>query len=130
MGNSQRCAQSHVFTRRRSTASKRASAFNSENPFFMVLMGKSYIIGNTNMTVPSGFLRGNSIKENGQIVMLQLGDKSWPVKVLSYPRWSRVALSGGWAAFAKDNTLQVGYIYVFELIESDKVILKVSIFRS
>lgn len=81
-------------------------------------------------TVPSGFLRGNSIKENGQIVMLRFGDKSRPVKVLSYPRWSRVALSGGWAVFAKDNTLQVGDICVVELIESDKVILKVSIFRS
>jgi hypothetical protein len=61
--------------------------------------------------------------------MLQVGDKSWPVKLLMYPHLSLGALSAGWFAFARDNTLEIGDVCVFELIESDNVVLKVSIFR-
>ena len=79
--------------------------------------------------IPFRFFKRACITQSGQIVMLQVGDKSWPVKLLIYPHLSSGTLSAGWFAFARDNTLQRGDICVFELIKSDNVVMKVSIFR-
>lgn len=62
-------------------------------------------------------------------MLLQVGDKSWPVKVLRFQHSSRVALCGGWPTFAKDNALEVGDVCVFEKIKDGARLLKVSIFR-
>lgn len=70
------------------------------------------------------------IKQNGQMVMLLVGDKSWPVKFRNYPHSSSVAFTSGWSTFVKDNSLQVGDVCAFELIKSDGAMLKVSIFRN
>ncbi|KAL4644955.1 hypothetical protein ACB092_02G201500 [Castanea dentata] len=70
--------------------------FTSENPFFEVIIGSSFM-------------------ERALKVMLQVGDKSWPVKLLIYPHLLSSQLSAGWFAFARDNGLQIGDVCVFEL---------------
>ncbi|XP_040988501.1 B3 domain-containing protein REM16-like [Juglans microcarpa x Juglans regia] len=111
-----RCPESKVPRRtqtvnEKSSALQKASGSKSENPYFLAVL--------------SSFL---NIK-GGQRVMLQVGEKSWPVKFNSYPHLSYAVLSAGWRTFVKDNSLQVGDVCVFELIKSDDVMLKVSIFR-
>ena len=58
-----------------------------------------------------------------QSVMLQVADKSWPVKLNVYPHKRTALLSGGWAAFAKENSLEVGDACNFELINGDVMIV-------
>uniref|UniRef100_A0A2N9JCA9 TF-B3 domain-containing protein n=1 Tax=Fagus sylvatica TaxID=28930 RepID=A0A2N9JCA9_FAGSY len=105
----------------------RVVEFVSENPFFKVIIGSAYLVHGLN--IPFSFFKRGCITQSGQILMLQVGDKSWPVKLLMYPHLSSGTLSAGWFAFARDNTLQIGDVCVFELIKSDNVVLKVSIFR-
>ena len=65
--------------------------------------------------------------QNGQDVMLKVGDQSWEVW-FSIPRTGqRGSFSNGWSTFANENNLKVGDVCIFELIKSDDVVLKVSI---
>ncbi|KAG6663231.1 B3 domain-containing transcription factor VRN1-like isoform X1 [Carya illinoinensis] len=139
MTNSPTRRQSHISKRQQWTARdkaralERASSFKSENPFLMVVMWPSHVCKNSNLVsfefqaVPDSFLKSRYMKERRRIVMLQVGDESWPVTVLTTS--ARVTMSGGWSTFARDNKLQTGDVCVFELIKSDDDILKVSIFR-
>lgn len=63
-----------------------------------------------------------------KFIKLQTSDgKQWHVRCLSGE--SRVKLSKGWTEFVKDNNLEEGDVCVFELINMEDVVLKVSIFR-
>ena len=64
-------------------------------------------------------------------MQLQVVDRLWPVKLYIYEQnvGSSCVISAGWSAFARENTLQVGDVCVFELILRDDVMLKVHIFR-
>jgi hypothetical protein len=77
--------------------------------------------------VPLSFVE-RYFKHKSQIVMLQVADRSWPVKLII--RWSQrqAILSAGWARFARENSLQVGHVCAFEIVKNG--MLKVSISRS
>ena len=78
------------------------------------------------LSVPVPFAEKMYI-QNGQDVMLKVGDQSWEVW-FSIPRIGRRgSFSKGWSTFANENNLKVGDVCVFELIKSDDVVLKVSI---
>ncbi|KAG5535740.1 hypothetical protein RHGRI_023488 [Rhododendron griersonianum] len=100
---------------------KEASKFVSEFPFFEVVMRPSYI--NTGlMNVPSSFHRYMKDRHGATLVV---SDRSWPVKLIK----TRVKFCHGWSTFCRENTLKVDDVCVFELIEKNDVVLKVSIFR-
>ena len=73
------------------------------------------------------FIKRNYI-QNGQYVMLNVGDRSWEVRFVISGK-VQGSFSAGWASFAKENNPQVGDTCVFELIKRDDVMLKDSIFR-
>ena len=77
--------------------------------------------------IPVHFIKRNYI-QNGQYVMLKVGDRLWEVRFV-ISRKVQGSFSIGWSSFAKENNLQVGDTCVFELIKRDDVVLKVSIFR-
>ena len=77
--------------------------------------------------VPSGFIKKYK-RGTTHTVMLQVANRSWPVKLLVYPRAS-YKFSAGWSAFMKENTLKEGDVCVFELIKRDDAVFKVNIFR-
>lgn len=61
---------------------------------------------------------------------LQVAERSWPVNLLAYPSASTYMFSGGWSAFAKENSLSPGDICIFQLIKWNyQVVFKVSIYR-
>ena len=64
-------------------------------------------------------------------VQRQVVDRLWPVKLYIYEQsvGSSCVIFAGWSAFARENTLQVGDVCVFELILKDDVVLEVHIFR-
>ena len=65
-----------------------------------------------------------------QTATLQVGEKSWPVTILygnsgiGIYRFSR-----GWSVFVMENSLRPSDVCIFELIERNEAVLKVSIFR-
>lgn len=63
-------------------------------------------------------------------ITLRVSDKSWPVKMSSYPDHS-CKFYGGWSAFLKENNVNAGDVCAFELIERNNVelVFKVSIFK-
>ncbi|KAJ1427652.1 DNA-binding barrel domain superfamily [Sesbania bispinosa] len=101
-----------------------ANKFTSENPFFKVYIKPS----STKIyrpRVPVTFLNK---KKN--TLMLQIGKKLWPVRVLRYPYEGSSKLSGGWTRFARENKLLDGDVCVFELINNRKdAVFDVHIFR-
>ncbi|KAM4118026.1 hypothetical protein ACB094_02G169700 [Castanea mollissima] len=111
---------------RASLALEAARKFISENPFIKVLI-TSARLKCAHMDVPSGFIKKYK-RGTTRTVMLQVANRSWPVKLLVYPRAS-YKLSAGWSAFMKENTLKEGDVCIFELIKRDDIVFKVNIFR-
>ena len=63
-------------------------------------------------------------------VKLQVVDRLWPVKLYIYEgKYRSCVISTGWSALARENSLRVGDVCVFELIMRDGVVLNVHIFR-
>ena len=63
-------------------------------------------------------------------VKLQVVDRLWTVKLYIYEgKYSSCVVSTGWSTFARENTLQVRDVCVFELSMTDDVVFKVQIFR-
>ncbi|KAF8019934.1 hypothetical protein BT93_G0580 [Corymbia citriodora subsp. variegata] len=115
-----------------------AHEFNSEYPFFKMEIPQSY---KSCLSIPVEFIKRH-IQENKETVTLMFSGKSWPVKLLSYTqtrktKWlsrcthdTRVFFTSGWRAFARETHMRVGNICAFELIDSDDVVFRVSIFSS
>lgn len=76
--------------------------------------------------MPTGFGR-TYFGEKPQVVTLQVGNKLWPVKLVSSS--GGMFFSGGWPAFARENRLHPGDSCVFELVgkNRDETLLKVTI---
>ncbi|KAG5535739.1 hypothetical protein RHGRI_023487 [Rhododendron griersonianum] len=101
---------------------KEASKFVSEFPFFEVVMRPSYIKGL--MNIPSSF-RNKYMEKDRQCATLVASDRSWPVKTDKTGQ----KFYHGWSTFCRENTLKVDDVCVFELIEKNDFVLKVTIFR-
>ncbi|XP_010041489.2 B3 domain-containing transcription factor VRN1-like [Eucalyptus grandis] len=119
----------------KSEALKRAASFQSPNPFFLTLMQPSLIRHSLivcSQIVPAGFVR-RYLEHSHLKGTLRVGYRTWSVKLRIYPQPNsnsfKGKISAGWFNFARDNALQVGDICIFELLDSDLIVLKVSIFR-
>ncbi|KAK7860462.1 b3 domain-containing transcription factor vrn1 [Quercus suber] len=116
----------------------RANALKSENPLFMVIIHPSYINGKDHASLPysiinyllrEGFTMDYT-KGSTLTVKLEVVDRFWPVKLYIYEgKYSSCVVFAGWSAFARDNTLRVGDVCIFELNMRDDVVFKVHIFR-
>ncbi|KAJ9160080.1 hypothetical protein P3X46_025514 [Hevea brasiliensis] len=95
--------------------------FISSYPFFKVLLRRSL-----NVAIPFHLIRRYMACES-RTVMLKVADKSWPVKLNVYSHRRTAKLCAGWLAFARENSLEVGDVCIFELIERN--MLNAYIFR-
>ncbi|KAK6258455.1 hypothetical protein SCA6_012929 [Theobroma cacao] len=114
------------------TALQRASAFKSENFFFVVEMQPSYINPGRKLCLPSSFITKCLKEKVGDVTLCTLDGKTWPAKYCCYltnNKYTKAALHCGWTAFMQDNKLELGDVCVFELIEQTKILLKVIIYR-
>ncbi|GMN29842.1 hypothetical protein TIFTF001_002578 [Ficus carica] len=110
-------------TSRANRASKAADSFSSKNPYFQVDFPSGHQETNR-LNLPLTFRR-SYLGEKSQTVTLQVGERSWPVKLLVYPGLYK--FSGGWSAFVRENFLRPRDALFFELIRRNHVVLKVSI---
>lgn len=69
------------------------------------------------------------IENKEKHVILQIGKKSWNVKLLRYSEiLNGRRLSAGWSLFARESGLKHGDVCVFELINKEDLVFKVHIF--
>ncbi|KAF3964420.1 hypothetical protein CMV_011296 [Castanea mollissima] len=138
MPDSPRCSESHGFREtqgltyiEKARALKRACAFKSKNPYFMIVLQPSYIYGNNYLVIPIDFAKKHFSEKHGDVILQVSGSKIWSVKYNfreTYGR-KRAELCSGWKAFVRDNNLEVGDVCVFEFIKGIEISLKVVIFR-
>ncbi|XP_048227569.1 B3 domain-containing transcription factor VRN1 isoform X3 [Ricinus communis] len=104
-----------------------ANKFTSLNPFFKVKLRASHLEHGC-LNLPKGFVIKHTKKSISNII-LQAEGREWPVKLI-FDHSHRGWFSAGWTSFAKENSLQVGDVCIFELVNSKTPLLKVSIFRN
>ncbi|XP_050209776.1 B3 domain-containing transcription factor VRN1-like [Mercurialis annua] len=107
-----------------SKAAESANKFTSANPFFKANISSGASI----VYVPSEFAMKCSRKSTGN-VRLQIGRRKWAVKLI-INRFRGGCLSAGFSLFATENSLKAGDVCIFELINSELLLLKVTVFRN
>ncbi|GMN75263.1 hypothetical protein TIFTF001_056283 [Ficus carica] len=87
-------------------------------------------VGHGYLSIPGGFVKRYMPWQRTESFMtcLQRTRRLWRVKLWIDER-RRVRFSAGWTRFVKENAIKVGDVCVFELIERDGSVMKVSIFR-
>ncbi|XP_050211902.1 B3 domain-containing transcription factor VRN1-like [Mercurialis annua] len=106
-----------------------ASNFNSENPYFMVAMQPTFLHcgNNYRLTLPASFVKNFFNKPQGSATLSTADGNLWSVEYKCYA--SSAYIGQGWRKFAIGNSLEIGDVCVFELIDCANTILKVAIFR-
>ncbi|KAI3413097.1 uncharacterized protein J3R85_016536 [Psidium guajava] len=109
------------------TAREKASKFQSENPFFRVVILPNRI--NSKLNIPWEFIK-TYIQDGQRTATLISSGRSWEVKLLRYRRFHIACLAAGWPAFAREARLRKGDVCMFELVNRDNIMFRVSIFRN
>ncbi|POO02690.1 B3 DNA binding domain containing protein [Trema orientale] len=103
--------------------------FESEKPFFKALMEPSYVGPKTDhLLVPLDFA-ARYIKNQGDVVLSVPNCSSWFAEFRIRPLNWAARLCNGWHEFANDNSLEVGDICIFKLLDGTKISFEVSIVR-
>ncbi|XP_058081236.1 uncharacterized protein LOC131229323 [Magnolia sinica] len=116
-----------VTAEERHRAKEEARKFNSNNPFFVVVMPASYVYCRYFMYIPHKFAEDYIPREVRSITLADLDGKRWPVTCIQ-SRYG-AGLGKGWAAFVWKNNLEEGDVCVFELVNREKFELRVLISR-
>ncbi|KAI3669873.1 hypothetical protein L6452_41332 [Arctium lappa] len=125
------CSSMRVKENGRRKALEAAKArFTSDKPFFMSYMTPYHIVGRANVRIPLWFMKEKwsglmKVKRCALTLGTDKRYKQWEVDLCG-----RVIRMGGWKKFMKDNGVSVDDICVFELINRNQNLLKVSILRS
>ncbi|KAF8019930.1 hypothetical protein BT93_G0577 [Corymbia citriodora subsp. variegata] len=108
------------------TTPELTSKINSKHPFFEKVIRRSYL---SKLSIPSGFIKQH-IQEKERAT-LRYANRSWSVRLIRSNGRVRGALylffSAGWHAFTRETHLRIGDVCVFELIDRDDIVFKVSI---
>ncbi|KAM6591509.1 hypothetical protein CsatA_014114 [Cannabis sativa] len=106
-------------------ASKVASKFFSNNPYFHVVLRSNHVYG-FKLPFPSKFAI-QYLEGKAKVMSLWVGEKYWDVKLMHFK--SSYEFGAGWAAFAVENSLMPKDVCIFELINNNQAEMKVHIFR-
>ncbi|XP_062075802.1 B3 domain-containing transcription factor VRN1-like [Humulus lupulus] len=106
---------------RNTTALERSIYFQSEYPFFIVIMKASYVTGRGSFYIPAWFAETYINKKECEASLWISNGKSWSVYFKVRFRGGNTAAEfiNGWKAFAHENSLEVGDICKFELTQND-----------
>ncbi|XP_031406174.1 B3 domain-containing transcription factor VRN1-like [Punica granatum] len=121
-------------SRNLSRALEAANQFKTKNPSFQVQLRESYMTSG-GVSICSDFMLKNGVKREPEsfdmVTLKHPGSdqrRSWAVKMFTYEPEKRGKLCGGWAKFVADNSLRVGDVIIFELVDTS--VFHVHIFRS
>ncbi|CAN6541756.1 unnamed protein product [Malus baccata var. baccata] len=108
-------------------ALRRAIAFKSQNPSFIVVMRLSYINSGL-LWLPSKFCKLRPIKESCEVILQVSDGRTWTVD-LRYEE-GKATFRRGWMDIVCDNNLELGDVCVFVSTSNLKPLFDVFIFRS
>ncbi|XVF13908.1 hypothetical protein REPUB_Repub09cG0010300 [Reevesia pubescens] len=128
-GMNARRMQKAMRGKERAKACQRASSFESQNPFFMVLMQPSFVTNRYRMGIPRIFGRKYLMMKHAKVHCV-IDGKSWSIEYNNASKQFSPKLCNGWKEFSDDNNLDVGDVCVFELIKSTEITFNVVVFRS
>lgn len=77
--------------------------------------------------IPRQFIE-NYVRTGNQTAKLQYADQSWLVRLRAYP-YFQGGFYEGWTVFTESNNLGSGDTCLFELIDGEEIVFKVSIER-
>ncbi|XP_058183460.1 putative B3 domain-containing protein Os03g0621600 isoform X3 [Rhododendron vialii] len=120
------CSRRPSGLQKKGRALKEADKFTSKFPFFKILMGSTYVTRGP-VNVPASFV-SSVMQQDRQSATLVVSNKSWSVGLCRGRRHVRM-ITHGWPIFSRENALKVGDVCVFELVEREDFVLKVSVFR-
>ncbi|CAA2971110.1 B3 domain-containing transcription factor VRN1-like [Olea europaea subsp. europaea] len=101
-------------------------SFSPKNPSFTVVL-KPYHLLKYTLYVPAAFAEHLASK-SGYIELCDSNGKKWLVRFTRNIKPNENNLSSGWATVLKEKSLKVGDTCVFELIDINKLMLKVFTF--
>ncbi|XP_074335332.1 B3 domain-containing transcription factor VRN1-like isoform X2 [Apium graveolens] len=109
-----------------------ANAFQSKNPFFIHVMKESHLVGGgwPNVYIPKNFKEAHKNWKTNDQLILHFAEESWVVYCNLNIKCGQCRISRGWTIFARDNSLSVGDVCVFELINLSKKWFQVIIHRA
>ncbi|KAK7252248.1 hypothetical protein RIF29_36065 [Crotalaria pallida] len=81
---------------------------------------------NSHVTIPMSFMR-NYATLGGKIVTLQVGKRTWNVRLRYYPTSSYARFSDGWHVFIRECDLKAGDSCRIEMVDEENCLLNVSI---
>ncbi|KAI8569371.1 hypothetical protein RHMOL_Rhmol02G0273600 [Rhododendron molle] len=117
-----------VKTQEREKAVNASMMFKPNNPFFRTILQPYNVRRSYFLNLPARFAKKYLHGVSESIQLEVSGGKQWTVHCVRINGPVR-CLGSGWRRFAKDNNLREGDVCVFELIQVEDVVLKVSIFR-
>ncbi|XP_061973624.1 B3 domain-containing transcription factor VRN1-like [Populus nigra] len=104
-----------------------ARMFKPKSPSFMVML-RRYNFYNHFLYVPLEFAQRH-LSDAPRCIKLQVSDgREWPIQI-NRNQCRYLSISKGWNEFSQENNLMEGDVCVFELINKEKFVLKVAIFR-
>ncbi|GER35703.1 B3 domain-containing protein, partial [Striga asiatica] len=95
-----------------------SSHMTSNNPFFISVMHKSYVLERYNLAVPYAFARRNLPRVGSNSIVMLTNGKEWNLRCHVGDR--RAQLTTGWKSFVKENGIKVGDVCVFEVMKNSK----------
>ncbi|GAB2215085.1 hypothetical protein Droror1_Dr00019460 [Drosera rotundifolia] len=108
---------------------RKAEAFQSRSPCFMVIMPKSSLSDSHPLRIPTSYGHKYLSKEHSKSLSLQVvgNSKRWTAR---YSVWNcGSVVIHGWKVFAWENNLEAGNICVFQMIKGCSTSYMVHIFR-
>ncbi|XP_038702044.1 uncharacterized protein LOC119998720 isoform X3 [Tripterygium wilfordii] len=110
-------------------ALQKANGFWSANPHFKMVMELSYVSTRFELAIPAEFGKMYMKKKRSDVYLCVSDWRIWPAKYSNHEFQSNPKIYDGWKKFVCDHCLRVGDVCVFELIEIDKIKLKVHIYQ-
>ncbi|CAN1751409.1 B3 domain-containing transcription factor VRN1 [Linum perenne] len=116
----ERTASGTINERATGILAKANVVFESENPFFMSVIQKTHLIPGRRLNVPTIFFKTYFLEERGNILLQLPNVGLWNVEYLfiDYSYQKRAFFEAkSWGSFARANSLKVGDVCAFELVE-------------
>ncbi|KAJ0971591.1 hypothetical protein J5N97_019550 [Dioscorea zingiberensis] len=102
-----------------------AKSFESEKPFFAVVMREAYVYSSFFMNVPHTFVKQYFPDSKTDMILWDSEGKRWPIIYNSYGR--RGGFSAGWGKFSYAHNIEMADVCIFELLKEYE--MQVHIYR-
>ncbi|OVA15444.1 B3 DNA binding domain [Macleaya cordata] len=100
-----------------------AMAFESKNPYTVMVMRVSHVYLGFFLAMPNSFRKSHLPKDNQRMILRDPSGRAWPVSYIG--RKDKGALSGGWGTVVYHNNIEADDVCIFELITANEIQLHI-----